>query len=413
MPDLHPVHQSADSIQQRRTLLTRRFVVVGLCLFSLVTHGVFAQEPRPTCLIGYTEGRNDLPEGQFVNWSTNRACLVRADGAHRRTIAEELVTKEHSWTQFSGWSPDGKQAIVLSLWESPDNAAWEREHKTFRMTEGWLVDTCLLDLATNKIQNLTAVDRVSIYNTGLFVVPDGRSLGFTPLINGVSKPFLMDLDGRHKRDVSADGGGFAYGYSASPDGQRISYHENYQIYVSNTDGSRKQRIETGHPFNFAPRWSPDGEWLLFVSGEHYNCHPHIAKKDGSGLRKLADRNGYRGVVQVLKHPDFHSESSDLPVWSTNGRNIFYSAKVGESIELLRVDLEGTVTPLTKSKPGTRHYHPAVSPDGQWILFGSDRSGTMQLYVASTDGKESWPITNVAEGRCAMHGQWQPICRARE
>ncbi len=60
------------------------------------------------------------------------------------------------------------------------------------------------------------------------------------------------------------------------------------------------------------------------------------------------------------------------------------------------------------KPGTRHYHPAVSPDGKWILFGSDRSGIMQLYVATTDGKESWPITNVPAGSCAMHGHWQPI-----
>ncbi len=54
---------------------------------------------------------------------------------------------------------------------------------------------------------------------------------------------------------------------------------------------------------------------MFLSGEHYNCHPHIVNKDGSGLRKLADRGGYRGVVEVLKHPDFHSESSDVPAWA--------------------------------------------------------------------------------------------------
>ena len=99
----------------------------------------------------------------------------------------------------------------------------------------------------------------------------------------------MDPDGRNKRDVSGQGGGFAYGYSASPDGKRISYHENYQIYLSNPDGSEKRKVETRNPFNFAPQWSPDGEWLLFVSGEHYNCHPHVVKKDGTGLKKIADR----------------------------------------------------------------------------------------------------------------------------
>ena len=130
------------------------------------------------------------------------------------------------------------------------------------------------------------------------------------------------------------------------------------------------------------------------------------KKDGTGLKKLADRGGYRGVVERLKHPDFHSESSDVPVWSRGAVTSSTPRRWG-SIELMRVALDGTATQLTTSKPGMRHYHPAVSPDGKWILFGSDRSGTMQLYVADADGREAYPITNVPAGSCAMHGHWQP------
>ncbi|MFM8584169.1 MAG: hypothetical protein ACKOFW_22145 [Planctomycetaceae bacterium] len=382
-------------------------VLLACVTLAHADSGLSAGE-REIPLIGYTEGRNDLEGGQFVNWKTNRACVVRVDGTGRRVLAENLTRKENTWTQFAGWSPDGQQAVILSLWEDPGNAAWEREHKTFRMTEGWLVDTCLLDLATGTINNLTAVDRVSIYNTGLFFRPDGAGYGFTPLMDGVSKPFVMDLDGRNKRDVSGSGGGFAYGYSASPDGTRISYHENYQIHVSNADGSEKRKVETGNPFNFVPQWSPDGQWLLFVSGEHYNCHPHIVSKDGTGLRKLADRGGYRGVVERLKHPDFHSESSDVPAWAADGRSVYYTAKVGESIELMRVSLDGTVEQLTKSQPRVRHYHPSASPDGRWILFGSDRGGSMQLYVARADGSDARAVTNVPADSCAMHGHWQPV-----
>jgi Tol biopolymer transport system component len=399
------------ALQTCRIKLTLNVIAFGL-LLAYLTPAHADTEPsdgeRAIPLIGYTEGRNDLEGGQFVNWRTNRACLVRPDGTGRKVIAEELTRKENAWTQFAGWSPDGQQAVILSLWESPKNAEWEREHKTFRMTEGWLVDTCLLDMATGTINNLTAVDRVSSYNTGLFFRPDGAGYGFTPLIDGVSKPFVMDRDGRNKRDVSGSGGGFAYGYSASPDGTRISYHENYQIHVSNADGSEKRKIETGKPFNFVPQWSPDGEWLMFVSGEHYNCHPHIVRKDGMGLRKLADRGGYRGVVERLKHPDFHSESSDVPVWAADGKSVYYTAKVGGSIELMRVSLDGTVEQLTKSQPGVRHYHPSSSPDGRWILFGSDRSGIMQLYVARADGSDARAVTNVPANSCAMHGHWQPV-----
>ncbi len=379
-------------------------IVCSLVLIMLPS--AVADENAPTQLIGYTEGRNDLPDGQFANWKTHRAFVVQANGQGRRLVAPELANKEHSWTQFAGWSPDGKQAIVVSLWESPENAAWERANKTFRMTEGWLVDSCLVDIRSGSALNLTSIDRISIYNTGLFFLPGSKGFGFTPLINGVSRPHVMDLDGRNKRDVSG-GSQFAYGYSASPDGKRISYHENYQIYISNADGSEKQHVETGNSFNFVPQWSPDGEWLLFVSGEHYNCHPYVVKKDGTGLRKLADRGGYRGVVERLKYPDFHSESSDIPVWAADGQTVFFTARVDDRIELMRSNLDGQVTRLTNTQPGTRHYHPAISPDGNWILFGSDRSGTMQLYVAATDGTKVQAITSVPPDSCAMHGHWQP------
>lgn len=380
--------------------------------FGLGVSALLAAEgDRPTCWIGYTEGRNDLPSGQFENWRTNRAYVVRGDGTGRRIIADELATqKENSWTQFAGWSPDGSRAVVLSLWESPENAAWERANKTFRMTEGWLVDSCLVDLLQGKVTNLTEVERVSIYNTGLFYLPNGKGLGFTPLINGVSKPFVMDRDGRNKRDVSGSGGGFAYGYTASPDGKRICYHENYQIFVSNTDGTEKQKIETGNSFNFGAQWSRDGERLLFLSGQHYDCHPYVVRKDGSELKKLADRGGYRGVVERLKHPDFHSESSDIPVWANDGKSIYYTAKVGESIELMQAKMDGTVKRLTKSKPAVRYYHPTPSPDGKWLLFGSDCNGDMQLFVARSNGADARRITDVPAGSCAMHGHWQPIIK---
>jgi hypothetical protein len=38
------------------------------------------------------------------------------------------------------------------------------------------------------------------------------------------------------------------------------------------DGSNAVQVPTARPFNLAPAWSPDGQWLLFVAGEHDNCH---------------------------------------------------------------------------------------------------------------------------------------------
>ena len=368
---------------------------------------------RSSYVIGYTEYRTNLPGGRHVNAWTMRACTVRGDGTGRRVLAEGLARKPHTWTQSAGWSPDGRQAIVCNGWESPENGAWEEEHQGFRFApEGWLLDTCLLDVARGGIVNLTAVDRVSHYNSGLFFWPGNpRKLGFTALIGGESRPFSMDLDGRNKRDLS-QGPGFTYGYSASPDGRRIAYHKDYQVYVADADGSHATHVETGQPFNLAPQWSPDGEMLLFLAGEHYNCHPYVVRRDGTGLRKLADRRGWEGVTPVFDVPDHHGGSSDTPVWSADGAWVYYTARIGESVELMRVSLEGREEQLTHSRPGSLTYHPKPSPDGEWLAFGSNQTGTRQLYVARPDGTDARPITNVVPGSGAMWAYWRPVMSKR-
>jgi Tol biopolymer transport system component len=379
-------------------------------LLSLVNLSAAQSPPHPPYQIGYTEQRIDLSGGQFYNWETARACVIGGDGSGRRELAPDLAAGEHVWTQFSGWSPDGELAIIGRAWETPENAAWEREHKTFRMTEGWLYDMFLCDPLTGQATNTTSVERVSDYNTGLFFWPgDPSKLGFTALLEGISHPFRMNLDGSGKEDLTQGSSQFTYGFSASPDGARIAYHMDYQVYLADSDGSQAKKVETGNPFNFCPTWSPEGKWLLFVSGEHYDCHPHVVGGNGEDLRKIADRGGYRGTVETLLEPDFHSESSDIPVWSPQGDWIYFTARRGGAIELCRVNLSGTEEQLTHSPKGVLNYHPKISPDGRWVVFGSTLSETgRQLYVLPSEGGEPVPLTQMGKGTAAYHAQWRPV-----
>lgn len=362
-------------------------------------------------MIGYTEFQTNLPGGRHANIRTQRAAVVNIDGTERRLIAPGLADKPDAWTQFVGWSPDGRQAIVYRGWQDHENARWEEEHKTFRFEPGkWLLDSCLFDMDAGTIANVTAVDRVSHYNGGLFFMPDGRALGFTPLIDGVSRPFVMDLDGRNKRDLSGSAAGFSYGYSASPDGKLISFHENYQISIANSDGSGKRRVETGNPFNFGPRWSPDGDWLLFLSGEHGRSNPFIVRRDGTGLRKLADQNGYQGWVLFLDVDDFHQGSSDTPAWSADGRSVFYSSRVDSSVELFQAPIDGSCVQLTKSPPGTLHYHPEPSADGKWLVYGTKRDGVRQIEVMRLADRTQRPVTRLPIGHAAMWPHWRPLMK---
>jgi hypothetical protein len=134
----------------------------------------------------------------------------------------------------------------------------------------------------------------------------------------------------------------------------------------------------------------------------------LVKADGTGLRKLADRKGYTGVMQFLDVPDFHGGSSDVPAWSADGAWVYYTAKVGPSVELMRVSREGKVERLTRSERPAVHYHPKPSPDGKWVLFGSTRNeGRRQLFVLPAAGGTPRQVSRVAAAWAAMHGYWRP------
>jgi TolB protein len=391
-------------------MMFRHSLVVVLA--SVLTSGVaLASEPEwPTRYIGYSEFRTNLPGGRHANVTTMRARIVRGDGSGGRGLAEDLTKQQYSTTQFVDWSPDGRLAVINRGWESAENGKWEEENKNFRFTaEGYLLDTYLVDVASGQATNVTSVDRVSFYNSGLFFWPgDPTKLGFTALIDGNSHPFRMDRDGRNKRDLTEKSNEFSYGFSASPNGKRIAYHKSYRVYVADADGSNAKRIETGQPFNFAPQWSPDNAWLLFVAGEHYNCHPHVVRADGTGLKKLADPGGYRGVTEFLDVPDFHGGSSDIPAWAADGKSVFYTTKIGDNVELMRVTLDGQKEQLTHAPPGSTHYHPQPSKDGRWLVYGSKRAGVRQLYVMRLADNKERRVTDLSVGHAAMWPHWQPV-----
>jgi TolB protein len=338
-------------------------------LFAAALFAAGRDDTPPAALIGYTEFRTDLPGGRHANVKTRRAVVVKADGTGRRVLAEELTREAGSWTEF-GWSPDGKAARLSCYWKSEEVGKWEEEHKDFRTTgDGVRHDVYLVDLAS------------------------GKATKQTPVEDKKKSALIKNL---------------VHGLSVSPDGKRSAFEDpGYRLYLADGDGSNAKQVKTGLRFHLMPSWSPDGAWVLFVAGEHYDCHPHVLKADGTGLKKLASRNGYRGVIDYLDVYDFHDGSSDLPVWAPDSKSVFYTAKVGRNVELFRVPLDGKPEQLTDTPAGAMHYHPAPSPDGKWLAYGSKRDEVRQLYVMRLSDKKEWRITDLAKGRAAMWPHWQP------
>ena len=49
----------------------------------------------------------------------------------------------------------------------------------------------------------------------------------------------------------------------SPDGRRIAFESNWQLWVMNADGSGQRRLTRNGARNFASVWSPDGRRFAF------------------------------------------------------------------------------------------------------------------------------------------------------
>jgi len=107
----------------------------------------------------------------------------------------------------------------------------------------------------------------------------------------------------------------------SPDGKRVAFtvteHDmekgksNSDIYVMNADGSDLRRMTSSEKADYHPRWSPDGDYLLFVS----------ARKDGSQAWRLPVGGG-----EAEQLTDFSMGVSD-PRWTSDGKKIVFFTEV--------------------------------------------------------------------------------------
>ena len=236
-----------------------------------------------------------LPDGKRILYASTHAaadtCPAPPDRSHGYTWAvydsydlwtcdldgknAKRLTSEKGYDAEATLSPDGKRIVWTSM-------------------RGGDLDLWSMNVDGTDVKQLT--DRAG-YDGGAFFSPDSKSIvwragypeqgnlaafgQYTELLNkGLVKPgkmdlWIMDADGKHKRQVtSLAGASFAPYFT--PDGSKIVFASNYEdpkgrsfeLYLVGLDGSDLERVTNAPPFNSFPMFSPDGKKLVFASNRN-------------------------------------------------------------------------------------------------------------------------------------------------
>jgi len=82
---------------------------------------------------------------------------------------------------------------------------------------------------------------------------------------------------------------YPYGPQWSPDGGKLAFIKDYEIWVMNSDGSNKINLTgTATNHDHAPTWSPEGSKIAFVSELRNKGDIFVMNADGTNKINLTD-----------------------------------------------------------------------------------------------------------------------------
>ncbi|QXT39329.1 Tol-Pal system beta propeller repeat protein TolB [Gymnodinialimonas ceratoperidinii] len=145
-----------------------------------------------------------------------------------------------------------------------------------------------------------------------------------------------------------------------------------RLAIMDYDGANVQYLTDSRSIVLAPRFSPQGDRILYTSYE--SGFPQVYIMD---------------VATVQRRPleAIPAETMTFsPRFSPSGQSVVFSLVEGSNTDIFSLDLAtGTRTRLTQTP--SIETAPSFSPDGSEITFESDRSGGPQIYVMSATGGE--------------------------
>ena len=322
-------------------------------------------------------------------------------------------------------SPDGKTVVYGISHVDPEK---EEEHVTL-----WL-----LSLETGASRQLTT-GLARDFNAEWS--PDGKLIAFLSTRDGAPQIYLIAVDGGEARALTAVQQGLGSGPAWSPDGKSIAftagpaveppapgkpyrvnrniyrfdmlgYLDNVaqDVYVIDATGGEPRQLTNDSWHNVAPRWSPDGQEILFSSMFQPDSHGVFVSF------KVVDLDG--DVREIVKETGI-DVSAD---WTPDGKRIVFTGTpngrpYGYKNDLWVVNRDGRDPEcrtaglgvgvngmLMGDFPAPWFYqdNPVhASSDGAAAYLHVQRGGTKHILRVALAGPESWAVVTTGDRTCAF------------
>jgi len=181
------------------------------------------------------------------------------------------------------------------------------------------------------------------------------TLGFAPVAAQDTDPFM-----RHP--------------SVHPDGDRIAFSYQGDLWTVPVDGGTPERLTIHEAYEGRPRWDPDGNRIAFTSDRFGNDDLYVMDAAGSTPDRLT----------------YHSTGDAIGGWTPDGRILFDTdrtyAQAEWSDEIYAVDGDGGTPDRLLDAVGSS---PRMSPDGRFIAFERGYNGTDKKGYEGPADRDVW------------------------
>jgi serine/threonine-protein kinase len=219
----------------------------------------------------------------------------------------------------------------------------------------------------------TAAGRFDFSGNGTFIYLSGKT-------SALDWP-LVWLDSSGKMEPLLNSPRAYYNPRLAPDGKRVAYSvslKDIEVYDWTKDRTTRLTFAQQNQVNAHPVWAPDGAHIVFRNQSSEGFSLQWIRSDGAGESKqlLAQKGDIRPYS-----------------FSPDGRRLAFGAGGGQAgldlwttmLDLSDPDNPKVAKPELFLSTPFEEYEPAFSPDGRWIAYRTNPSGSTEVFVQPFPG----------------------------